>query len=142
LKLKAVLLALFVAGFAVSIAVAGNASFAKKPKKVVMCHLTGSKKLVSIVVSRNAVKAHLRKGDKLGACPATPKTKTRTVTVTAPGTTVTVTAPCTTTTTTGSTSTTTGSTSSTTSSTTTSTTTSTSTTGSTSTSTSTSTAAA
>ena len=76
MKLKAALLALFLAGFAGSIAVAGNASFAKKkPKKVVMCHLTGSKRLVSIVVARSAVPAHLRHGDKLGFCAKTNRWK-------------------------------------------------------------------
>ena len=38
------------------------------PKKVTICHRTHSKKnpFVTIRVSRNAVKAHLRHGDKLG----------------------------------------------------------------------------
>ena len=40
------------------------------PKKVMICHRTRSKKnpFVTITVSRNAVPAHLRHGDKLGAC--------------------------------------------------------------------------
>jgi hypothetical protein len=40
------------------------------PEKVVICHVTGSKTnpRVTIVVSRNAVPAHLRHGDRLGAC--------------------------------------------------------------------------
>ena len=40
------------------------------PKKVVICHKTGSKKnpFRTIRVSRNAVKAHLRHGDRLGSC--------------------------------------------------------------------------
>jgi hypothetical protein len=40
------------------------------PKKVVICHKTGSKKnpFRTIRVSRNAVKAHLRHGDRLGPC--------------------------------------------------------------------------
>jgi hypothetical protein len=40
------------------------------PKKVTICHKTGSKKnpFVTIRVSRNAVKAHLRHGDAVGAC--------------------------------------------------------------------------
>jgi hypothetical protein len=40
------------------------------PKKVTICHKTRSKKnpFVTIRVSRNAVKAHLRHGDKIGPC--------------------------------------------------------------------------
>jgi hypothetical protein len=40
------------------------------PKKVTICHKTGSKKnpFRTIRVSRNAVKAHLRHGDRLGPC--------------------------------------------------------------------------
>lgn len=40
------------------------------PKKVTICHRTGSKKnpFVTITVSRNAVPAHLRHGDRLGRC--------------------------------------------------------------------------
>ena len=121
MKLKAALVAVFVLGLGASVAIAGPHVAAKKKPKVVMCHLNGSKKLVTIVVSKSAVKAHLRHGDKLGACPSSKKkTKTVTVTVTQP-TTVTVTQPCTTTTTSTTTSTTTGSTSTTTSSTTTTT---------------------
>jgi hypothetical protein len=134
MKLKAALVGVFVAGLAASVAVAGpHVGAKKKPKKpkVTMCHLNGSKKLVTIKVAKSAVKAHLRRGDKMGACPKPKKTKTVTVTVTQP-TTVTVTQPCTTTTTTTST-TTTGSTS--TSTTTTSSTTITSTSTSTSTTT-------
>ena len=117
MKLKAALVAVFVLGLGASVAIAGPHVAAKKKPKVVMCHLNGSKKLVTIVVSKSAVKAHLRHGDKLGACPSSKKkTKTVTVTVTQP-TTVTVTQPCTTTTTSTTTSTTTGSTSTTTSST-------------------------
>ena len=120
MKLKAALVAVFVLGLGASVAIAGPHVAAKKKPKVVMCHLNGSKKLVTIVVSKSAVKAHLRHGDKLGACPSSKKkTKTVTVTVTQP-TTVTVTQPCTTTTT-STTSTTTSSTSSTTGSTTTTT---------------------
>jgi hypothetical protein len=129
MKLKAALVALFVAGLATSVGIAGPHVAAKKKPKVTMCHLTGKKKLVTIKVARSAVKAHLRRGDKMGACPK-PKKRTVTVTVTSPGTTVTVTQPCTTTTTT---------TTSTSTSTSTTTTTSSTTTTSTSTSTSTST---
>jgi hypothetical protein len=40
------------------------------PKKVVICHHTHSKKnpFVTIRVSRNALKAHLRHGDTIGPC--------------------------------------------------------------------------
>lgn len=40
------------------------------PKKVTICHRTGSTKnpFVTITVSRNAVPAHLRHGDRLGRC--------------------------------------------------------------------------
>ena len=133
MKLKAALVAVFVLGLGASVAIAGPHVAAKKKPKVVMCHLNGSKKLVTIVVSKSAVKAHLRHGDKLGACPSSKKkTKTVTVTVTQP-TTVTVTQPCTTTTTSTTTSTTTGSTSTTTSSTSSATSSTTTTTSSTST---------
>ena len=123
MKLKAVLVAVFVLGLGASVAIAGPQGTAKKkPKKpkVTMCHLNGSKKLVTIKVAKSAVKAHMRRGDKLGACPK-PKKKTVTVTVTQP-TTVTVTQPCTTTTTTTSTTTTTPTSSTSTTTTTTSTT--------------------
>jgi hypothetical protein len=96
MKLKAILVALFVAGLGTSVAIAGPHVGAKKKPKVTMCHLTGSKKLVTIKVAQSSVKAHLRKGDKRGACPKPKKTKTVTVTVTGPTTTVTL--PCTTTT--------------------------------------------
>jgi hypothetical protein len=40
------------------------------PRKVTICHRTGSKKnpFVTITVSRNALPAHLRHGDTVGAC--------------------------------------------------------------------------
>jgi hypothetical protein len=46
------------------------AAASQYPKKVVICHRTGSKKnpFRTIRVSRNAVKAHLRHGDALGPC--------------------------------------------------------------------------
>jgi hypothetical protein len=42
------------------------------PKRVTICHRTGSKKnpVVTITVSRNAVPAHLRHGDRVGRCGA------------------------------------------------------------------------
>jgi ribosomal protein S14 len=45
-------------------------------KKVTICHRTGSKKnpFRTIRVSRNAVRAHLRHGDKLGPCSGAPFT--------------------------------------------------------------------
>jgi hypothetical protein len=50
----------------------GTASAAKQynPKKVTICHHTHSKKnpFVTIRVSRNALKAHLRHGDTVGPC--------------------------------------------------------------------------
>ena len=44
---------------------------AQYPKKVTICHRTKSKKnpYVTIRVSRNALKAHLRHGDGIGPCP-------------------------------------------------------------------------
>src|SRR3982751_5776001 len=107
MKLKALLVAVFVLGLGASVAIAGPQGTAKKkPKKpkVTMCHLNGSKKLVTIKVAKSAVKGNMRRGDKLGAWPK-PKKKTVTLTVTEP-TTVTLTQPCTTTTTTASTTTT------------------------------------
>ena len=46
------------------------------PKKVTICHRTHSKKhpFVTIRVSRNAVKAHLRHGDTVGPCTTAPFT--------------------------------------------------------------------
>ena len=57
MKLKAALVAVFVLGLGASVAIAGPHVAAKKKPKVVMCHLNGSKKLVTIVVSKSAVKA-------------------------------------------------------------------------------------
>ncbi len=46
------------------------------PKKVTICHRTHSKKhpFVTIRVSRNALKAHLRHGDTIGPCSTAPIT--------------------------------------------------------------------
>jgi hypothetical protein len=72
-----------VAGIAAAVATAGIASVgaaglptggsavAKQyPEKVTICHRTGSKKnpFVTIRVSQNALKAHLKHGDARGAC--------------------------------------------------------------------------
>jgi hypothetical protein len=56
-------------GAAVSPA-SGPASASQYEKKVTICHRTRSKKnpFRTITVSRNAVPAHLRHGDKLGPC--------------------------------------------------------------------------
>ena len=47
-----------------------SAATVQYPEKVTICHKTGSKKnpFVTIRVSRNAVKAHLRHGDSVGSC--------------------------------------------------------------------------
>jgi hypothetical protein len=43
-----------------------------QPHKVMLCHHTHSKKhpFVTIIVSKNALPAHMRHGDTVGACPA------------------------------------------------------------------------
>jgi hypothetical protein len=137
MKAKVLLVALFASGFAASVALANPSAIFKKkpPTKVTLCHLTGSKKLVTIRVAPSAVRAHLRRGDKRGACPGSrTKTVTVTVTVTGPTTTVTVTQTATTSTTASSTTSTSATTTTSTSSaSTTTTTTSTTTTNSTST---------
>jgi hypothetical protein len=48
-------------------------------KKVTICHRTGSKKnpFVTIRVSRNAVRSHLRHGDRLGSCSKRGKGKSK-----------------------------------------------------------------
>jgi hypothetical protein len=53
-------------------------SAAQYQYKVTICHRTGSKKhpFHTITVSNKAVPAHLRHGDKLGACAASPTTAT------------------------------------------------------------------
>jgi hypothetical protein len=72
-----------VAGIAAAVATAGIASVGAAglptggsavtkpyPEKVTICHRTGSKKkpFVTIRVSQNALKAHLKHGDSRGAC--------------------------------------------------------------------------
>lgn len=49
-------------------------SAAEYQYRVTICHLTHSKKhpMHTITVSQAALKAHLRHGDTLGACPTTP----------------------------------------------------------------------
>ncbi len=91
MKLKVLLVALFAAGLAVSLAVAAppsgrghnkgatttassGSTTTSSDKRVALCHKTGSKSnpWVKIVVSKNAVAAHLRHGDTLvpaGGCP-------------------------------------------------------------------------
>ena len=48
----------------------GSAVTKPYPEKVTICHRTGSKKnpFVTIRVSQNALKAHLKHGDSVGAC--------------------------------------------------------------------------
>jgi hypothetical protein len=42
-----------------------------QPKKVTICHRTGSGKRVTITISENALPAHLAHGDTVGPCPTT-----------------------------------------------------------------------
>jgi hypothetical protein len=50
----------------------GSPETAPSERRVALCHRTGSKKrpFVTMTVSRNAVAAHLRHGDKPGPCPS------------------------------------------------------------------------
>jgi hypothetical protein len=61
------------ASFGAAVSPASNNAAAKQyePKKVTICHRTGSKKNPwrTIRVSQNALKAHLKHGDVVGACP-------------------------------------------------------------------------
>jgi hypothetical protein len=97
MKVLASIGALLVAGLMAAVALAGpQGVLKKKPSKVTMCHLTNGKKLVTIRVAPRAVRAHLRVGDKRGACPKAKvrivvRTVTETVTVTATPTTSTTT---------------------------------------------------
>jgi hypothetical protein len=60
------------ASFGAAVSPASTTSSAKQyePKKVTICHRTGSKKNPwrTIRVSQNALKAHLRHGDVVGTC--------------------------------------------------------------------------
>jgi 4-hydroxyphenylpyruvate dioxygenase-like putative hemolysin len=79
-------------GLVLVLSVFGGVGFAKNPapaqkqygKKVTLCH----KGKVTITVSKNAVKAHLKHGDTVGAC-ATSTTTTTATTTTATATTAT-----------------------------------------------------
>ncbi len=106
MKLKILLACLFVAGIAASFALAApppghghgkgqnpaltSTSTVSSDRKVALCHKTGSKKnpWVKIVVSKNALPAHLRHGDvpaPAGGCPkAAPTSSTSTPTTTTP----------------------------------------------------------
>jgi hypothetical protein len=61
------------APFGAAVSPASNNASAKQyePKKVTLCHRTGSKKNPwrTIRVSQNAAKAHLKHGDGVGPCP-------------------------------------------------------------------------
>ncbi len=61
------------ASFGAAVSPASNNASAKQyePKKVTLCHRTGSKKNPwrTIRVSQNAAKAHLKHGDGVGPCP-------------------------------------------------------------------------
>src|SRR5262249_27384474 len=54
------------------------------PRKVTICHRTHSKKhpFVTITISISAVPAHMRHGDKMGACPTVTTTTSSTTTTT------------------------------------------------------------
>ncbi len=80
MRLKLLVPVLFLAGFGASYAIASpdaalhliKTGTTGKPGKVKLCHKTGSKKnpSVTISVSRKALKAHLRHGDTMDACPS------------------------------------------------------------------------
>jgi len=100
MKTFALLACLFVAGTVASFAVATPPPGKGKPQpattgatttsgkghagKVTLCHKTGSKKkpFVKVLVSKNSVKAHLKKGDVApdagGSCPKPASTTTTT----------------------------------------------------------------
>lgn len=76
-SLVAGMLAVFASAALVSVVQAARTGTGSEPaaagqyeRKVTICHRTGSVKnpFVTIRVSRNAVPAHLRHGDRLGAC--------------------------------------------------------------------------
>ena len=95
MKTISLLACLFVAGALASFALAGPPPGKGKPQqdtttthgkghagKVTLCHKAGPRKWVQVRVSKNSVKAHLRRGDVEpnadGSCPAPPTPTTTT----------------------------------------------------------------
>ena len=96
MKTISLLACLFVAGILASFAVAGPPPGKGKPQqsttttthgkghagKVTLCHKAGPRKWVKVRVSKNSVKAHLKRGDVEpaadGSCPTPPAPTTTT----------------------------------------------------------------